>query len=72
MTETEFDKRLTALELKLMDQDQMITDLSDMVNRQWQEIESLQAKLKTAHSRIVSLEDSLPAPGASAEKPPHY
>ncbi len=73
MSDQELDKRITSLELKLMEQDQMLNDLSDMVNRQWQEIESLQAKLKSAHTRIISLEDSLPAAeGTAAEKPPHY
>jgi SlyX protein len=73
MTDTEYEKRITSLELKLMEQDQMLNDLSDMVNRQWQELESVQAKLKSAHTRIISLEDSLPASdGTAAEKPPHY
>ncbi len=68
---TQTDDRLTALELKITDQDETLQDLSDMVNNQWQEIEKLRAKLMTAHSRIISLEDSMPA-GNSAEKPPHY
>src|SRR5690606_29522204 len=33
------DRRLTELELKFMEQEQALSELSDMVNRQWQEIE---------------------------------
>ena len=70
MTDT-LETRLTELEIKLMDQDRTVQDLSDMVNRQWQEIEKLTAKLTSAHARIISLEDNMPD-GISVEKPPHY
>jgi len=72
MTDTNTDQRITNLELKLMDQEQTVHDLSDMVNQQWQELERLKAKLTTAHARIISLEESLPAGGADNQKPPHY
>ncbi|OUR77066.1 hypothetical protein A9Q83_12680 [Alphaproteobacteria bacterium 46_93_T64] len=65
------EDRLTALEMKITDQDETLQDLSEMVNSQWKEIEKLRAKLTTAHARINSLEDSLPT-GSSAERPPHY
>ncbi|MEP3245823.1 MAG: SlyX family protein [Sneathiella sp.] len=65
------EKRLTDLELKITEQDQVINDLSDMVGAQWQEIEKLIARLTTAQERIVTLEESLPASN-QAEKPPHY
>ena len=65
------DKRLTDLELKFMEQEQAICELSEIVNRQWQEIETLKSKLSHAHERIVTLEDAVPATPAS-EKPPHY
>ena len=72
MTDTTTDQRLTNLELKLMDQEQTIHDLSDMVNKQWQELERLKAKLTSAHARIISLEEGLPAGGSENQKPPHY
>lgn len=72
MTDTNTDQRITNLELKLMDQEETIHDLSDMVNKQWQELERLKAKLTSAHSRIMSLEEGLPAGGADNQKPPHY
>ncbi|MCF8468700.1 MAG: SlyX family protein [Sneathiella sp.] len=65
------DKRLTDLELKFMEQEQAIHELSEMVNRQWQEIEQLKRKLTTAHDRILSLEDAQPN-GPEDQKPPHY
>ena len=65
------DQRLTDLEVKFAEQEQTINDLSDMVNRQWQEIEQLKRKLTRAHDRILTLEDSVPD-GSDAQKPPHY
>ena len=65
------DKRLTDLELKFMEQEQALVELSDIVNRQWQEIEMLKSKLTHAHERIVTLEDAAPDTPAN-EKPPHY
>ena len=65
------DKRLTDLELKFMEQEQAISELSDIVTRQWQQIEALQRKLSHAHERIVTLEDAVPTTPAN-EKPPHY
>ncbi|MBO0335048.1 SlyX family protein [Sneathiella sp. CAU 1612] len=59
------------MELKFMEQDQAIAELSDIVNRQWQEIEQLKRKLSHTHERIISLEDAVPAPSTN-EKPPHY
>ncbi|TNE38894.1 MAG: SlyX family protein [Alphaproteobacteria bacterium] len=64
------EQRLTDLEIRLAEQDQTLQDLSDMVNRQWQEIELLKRKLTQANDRIVTLEEALP--DAAAEKPPHY
>ncbi len=67
----ETDSRLNSLEMKLMDQEQIVQDLSDMVNQQWQEIERLKAKLVSAQERLVTLEESLPGQN-QPEKPPHY
>lgn len=65
------DNRLTDLEIKFMEQEQAISELSDIVNRQWQEIEQLKRKLIHAHDRIVTLEDAAPDAPAN-DKPPHY
>ncbi len=65
------EERLNNLEIRFMEQDQKLSELSDMVSRQWDEIEALKRQLLSAKDRIVSLEDALPDPN-SVEKPPHY
>lgn len=65
------EERLNSLELQLMEQDLIVHDLSDMVNKQWQDIERLNAKLSVASQRIVTLEENLPSSDGS-QKPPHY
>ena len=65
------NKRLMELELKFMEQEQTVNELSEMLNRQWQEIELLKNKLTRAQDRLITLEETLSAsPGH--EKPPHY
>lgn len=65
------EERFAILELKVMDQEETVQEMSDMLNKQWQEIENLKRKLTTAQDRLMSLEESLPA-SAGEEKPPHY
>ena len=65
------EDRLNSLELQAMEQDLIVQDLSDMVNKQWDEIERLKAKLSVASERIITLEDNLPTSNAT-QKPPHY
>jgi len=65
------ENRLNSLELQAMEQDLIVQDLSDMVNKQWEEIERLKAKLTVASERIGSLEDNLPT-SDTPQKPPHY
>lgn len=69
---TDLEKRLIDLELKFMEQEQTLQDLSELVSNQWDHIEKLQTKLTAAHTRIISLEESLPSEGGDVEKPPHY
>jgi SlyX protein len=65
------EPRLNDIELKLMEQEHALNDLSDVVNKQWQEIEKLKRQLSRAGDRIDTLEEALPD-GAPVEKPPHY
>lgn len=65
------DRRLNDLELKFMEQEQSLNDLSDIVNKQWEEIEKLRRQLSRTGDRIESLEESLPD-STPVEKPPHY
>lgn len=65
------EERFAVLEQKIMHQEETIQELSDILNKQWRDIELIQRKLTTAQDRLMSLEDSLPASGG-VEKPPHY
>jgi len=63
---------ITRLESLLMHQDQQIQDLSEMVNRQWQEIDLLKRKLGRTESRLNVLENPEDENGPDHEIPPHY
>lgn len=63
---------ITKLESLLMHQDQQIQDLSEMVNRQWQEIDLLKRKLGRTENRLNSLENPEEDQGPVHEVPPHY
>jgi len=73
------DERLNDLETSMIYQEKQIEDLSNMVSKQWQEIDSLKKLLGRATSRINELENQYEEVDqksitdiASAEKPPHY
>ena len=66
------EDKLTGLEIRIAHQDLQIQDLSDMVNRQWQEIDRLRLLLKKAEGRLDSLEEDGPGGRPLYEKPPHY
>jgi SlyX protein len=65
------DERLNTLERISVLQEQQITDLSEMVNAQWKEIDRLKRKIEKAGAKIQSLEDNIDAPDADVP-PPHY
>lgn len=60
------EDRVNELEMALAHQDQTISDLSDMINQQWQEIE----KLKRELSRLEATKADMPPEEDNA--PPHY
>jgi SlyX protein len=66
------EQRLNELEVRMMEQDQSLQDLSDVVKRQWQDIEQLQTRLKAAASRIDILEEQAPGNDDGGAPPPHY
>lgn len=79
MDQTAQDK----IEALLAYQEQKIDDLSDMVARQWDEIERLKQRLKRTQDKLKTVEDLANAAGksdqaisvsefAAQEKPPHY
>ena len=62
-------ERLMALESHSAHQDGTIEDLSEMVSRQWTEIEALQRTLAEMRARLGRVEDDV-AP--ADQPPPHY
>lgn len=69
VTESE---RLVIIEQMIAHQDQQIHDLSDMVNRQWHEIDRLKRNLSQTEQRLESLESTPKDDELSHEIPPHY
>jgi uncharacterized coiled-coil protein SlyX len=72
------NEHITHLEIALAHQDQQIQELSEIVNRQWREIEALNRRLDKALAQMADTgtedggkEDSA-AGFAAANKPPHY
>ena len=77
MAENSTDK----IEAALAHQDRQIQDLSDMVTRQWQEIDALKKYITGLQGKIESLEDTMRTgegeplsvtEQALRDKPPHY
>jgi uncharacterized coiled-coil protein SlyX len=75
------ENRINNIEETLAYQDQKITDLSDMVASQWDEIESLKNYIKRLSDKVDVLESSSDSQKdeslsvselAEREKPPHY
>lgn len=73
------DNNTNQIETILAHHEKQIQDLSDMINRQWTEIDHLKERLEKALSRVTVLE-TMPAEDkpaslaemAALEKPPHY
>ena len=67
------DTRLTHVESTLAFQEKTISDLSDVMFRQQEEIDRLKAHVKEITDRMTQDEDDLAGGGLPAnEKPPHY
>lgn len=72
------EQKINRIEEMLAHQEQQITDLSEMVNTQWKEIEGLKRRLEQANSKLSHLENKGVDAGqsitdmAAQEKPPHY
>lgn len=62
---------LTDIEMTLAHQTKQIDELSEIVQKQWDEIDRLKKMLSRADARITELEDVKADPNA-IEKPPHY
>ena len=63
---------MRAIEETLAHQDQQISDLSEMIIAQNEEIAALRKQIAKMGGKIESLEDDLSGAPAADEKPPHY
>ena len=76
------DDRLTKLEMMVAHQDRQIQDLSDMISRQWKDIDVLKLRLERVTKQLRESSSAIYDPAqegdlsvadiAAAEKPPHY
>ena len=66
------NSKITDLEMAITHQDKAIADLSDIVNAQWKEIESLKRQLKKANDKIDELDSSVDQGDRANVKPPHW
>jgi uncharacterized coiled-coil protein SlyX len=83
MTSAETETRLQNLEIALSEREKDLSDLSEMVEKQWKEIDRLRLRLDAALNKIADLEQAPANPSqgsgamssadeAAAAKPPHY
>jgi len=64
--------RLTELEIHVSHQDQIIEDLSEIVRRQWDEIETLRRGLEKQTALLQELGEEARDPSLLEQRPPHY
>jgi len=69
---THLAERLTALEIHVAHQDQVIEDLNDALRQQWDALDRMQRHFDRQIALLKEMEaDTRDAPPAD-EKPPHY
>ncbi|GAA4126944.1 SlyX family protein [Aminobacter aganoensis] len=68
---TTSDDRLTTLEIRFAEQEQVIEELSGQLAEQWKVIERLQKKLDALTDRFLVLEEQT-LPDTPVTKPPHW
>ncbi len=66
------EQRLTALESHIAHQDGTIEDLSEMVNKQWTEIEALRREIEQLRGRLLRMEGDMETGQPGDQPPPHY
>lgn len=66
------DEKLMEIETTLAHQEKTISDISDVMNDQWKEIEALKRQLKMANNKIEELESNVGGDDQSNVKPPHW
>lgn len=66
------EERLVDIEFKLAHQDQLLSELNDVVTQQQQKIMQLEELCGSLLDRVRTIGDALPADTARDERPPHY
>ncbi|HPX61229.1 MAG TPA: SlyX family protein [Deltaproteobacteria bacterium] len=66
------EERLTDLELRFMQQEKTLQDLSDVVYRQEQQIVTLERAVLLLTQQLRSMAASTAAEADPEERPPHY
>ncbi len=66
------EERLVELETRYMHQEQVLSDLSDIVYRQEQSIERLERDLRLLREEMSNSLPSLTRSAEDEEPPPHY
>ena len=65
------DQKIIDIEMTLAHQEKVISELSDVINEQWKEIDRLKAELKKTNTKIDDLELGSTTDEANV-KPPHW
>ncbi|WP_286790994.1 SlyX family protein [Thalassospira sp. UBA4513] len=72
MSHEETDTRITELEIQLAHMETVVTDLSDMIKKQWNRIDLLERQNKLMSSDIKRMIDFLRTAPEDDAPPPHY
>ena len=66
------EERLVDIEFKLAHQDQLLSELNDVVTKQQQKIMQIEELCGSLIDRVRTIGEALPADTARDERPPHY
>lgn len=66
------EERFVDLESRLAHQDQLLSELNDVVTSQQAKLMQLEALVKSLTERFRSMADAMPADDSADERPPHY
>jgi SlyX protein len=66
------ENRLVDIEVKLAHQEQLLTDLDDVVTKQQARIMQLEELCSSLIERVKSIGEGIPGDGPQDERPPHY
>lgn len=72
MSHEETNTRITELEIQLAHMETVVTDLSDMIKKQWDRIDLLERQNKLMSSDVKRMIDFLRTAPEDDAPPPHY